>query len=199
MDSPRRLFIQMSGAPGSGKSTMASLLAKSLDSVIIDHDLLKSFLLDSEIPFTQSTKLAYSFQWVLAEDMIKQGRNVIIDSTCNFPNVRDKGMVLAQQYDYHYKYVECRVKLDDIDLLDQRLRSRVPLRSQRTGVNLPPADAGNAGLSETYHEAFQRWIENPCRPLGDYIVVDSTGRVSREECLEQILKQMEVLQPLLRK
>src|ERR1700742_1515168 len=136
MHPPRKLLIQMSGAPGSGKSTVANLLAQSIDGVIIDHDLIKSFFLENDIVdivFAQSGKLAYRFQWVLAEDMIKQGRNVIIDSTCNYKDTLDQGTTLAQQYGYDYRYVECRV--DDIDLLDRRLCNRVPLRSQRTGVS----------------------------------------------------------------
>ena len=192
MDPPRKLLIQMSGAPGSGKTTAANLLAqsRSIDGVVIDHDLIKSFFLENDINFDHSTKLAYSFQWVLAEDMIKQGRNVIIDSTCNWDKVRDQGIALAQQYGYDYRYVECRVNVKDIDLLDQRLRNREPLRSQRTGVDRPPLDATGAGHSGDYIALFRRWIENPARPASDatYIVVDSTG--SPEECLDKVLKQI---------
>ena len=81
----------MSGAPGSGKSTVANLLAKSIDGVVINHDLINSFSLENDISFDQSAKLTYRFDWVLAEDMIKQGRNVIIDSTCNYDEVLDPG------------------------------------------------------------------------------------------------------------
>jgi predicted kinase len=79
---PRNLFIQMSGAPGSGKSTMATLLQQSIGGLVIDHDLIKSSLLeDSEANFDQTTKRAYRLQWVWAEEVIKQGHNVIIEST----------------------------------------------------------------------------------------------------------------------
>jgi hypothetical protein len=61
--------------------------------------------------------------------MIKQGRRGIIDSTCNFDETLDQGTALARQLRYDYKYVECKV--NDIDLLDQRIRSRAPMRSQR--------------------------------------------------------------------
>jgi hypothetical protein len=119
--------------------------------------------------------------------MIKQGRNVIMDSTCNYGEVLDRGTALARQYSYDYRYVECRV--DDIDLLDRRIRNRAPQRSQRRGVNCPPPDAGSAPRpSEEYIALFKRWIENPCRPAGNTIVVDSTG--GPEECLDCILKQI---------
>ena len=182
MHLPRKLLIQMSGAPGFGKSTVARLLAQSIHAVFINHDLIKSFFLDNDIFFDQSTKMTYRFDWILAKDMIKQGRNVIIDSTCNYNEVPDLGSALARKYGYNYNYVECRV--DDVDLLDRRLRNRVPLRSQRTGVNCPPPDASRARHSEDYRALFNRWIKSPYRPAGDAIVVDSTG--SPGECLDYI-------------
>jgi len=187
-----KFLIQMSGAPGSGKSTISNLLARAepINGVVLNHDLIKSFFLENGFPFDQSGKLTYSLQWVLAEDMMKQGRNVIIDCPCNFARILEKGIALAHQYGYEYKYVECKVKLDDIDMLDQRLRDRPTMRSMRTGVSNPPVDA-SAGHSESeYRALFKKWIENPCRPPGDYIVMD-TSLKTPEECLHHILKKLD--------
>jgi len=43
---PHSVFIQMPGAPGSGKSTMAKLLRQSIGGVVIDHDVIRSSLLE---------------------------------------------------------------------------------------------------------------------------------------------------------
>jgi predicted kinase len=188
----RKLVIQMSGAPGSGKSTMAKLLAQSIGGVVINHDLIKSCLLENEVSFDQSSKLTYLLDRTIAEDLIKQGLNIIIDSTCNFIEVLEYGIALAQQYDCDYKYVECSVNtINNIDLLDQRLHNRVPLRSQRKGVNYPPADNIGASHSKDFGALFKEWIENPCRPARGAIVVDSTR--SPEECLAYVLKQIVTL------
>jgi predicted kinase len=186
MDHPRKILIQMSGCPGSGKSTMANLLGQSINGVVIDHDLIRSFFLDNDMFFEQAARLAYRFQWVLAEDTIKRERNVIVDSTCNYDETLNKGIMLARKYGFNYRYVECRVH--DIELLDRRLRNRVPLRSQRTGVSLPPTDANDVRHNEDFQTLFKRWIEHPCRPDRNAIVVDSS--TEPEQCLEYILKQI---------
>ncbi|KAM0435928.1 hypothetical protein ACHAPT_002820 [Fusarium lateritium] len=177
----------MSGAPGSGKSTIASLLRHSIGGVVIDHDVLRSSLLqDSDVPFDQVAKCAYRLQWRLAQDFIKQGLNVIIDSTCNFQEVLDQGSALAQQHGLEYWYVECRVQ--DIDLLDQRLRAREPMESQRTAVDCPPAAASSARAGEDSRALFKKWIESPCRPERNCIMLDSTS--NPEMNLDLILKQI---------
>jgi predicted kinase len=185
----QKLLIQMSGAPGSGKSTLSHLLAQSLDGVVIDHDVLKSFFLDSDLTFEQSGRLAYRLNWVLAADLIRQGRRVVIvDSPCNFAEILDRGTALAREHGYEYRYVECRVGVGDVGVLDRRIQGRPPLRSQRTGVGRPPADANRVGQRAEYDALFRKWIENPCRPEGDVIAVDSTR--SPDEGLDFVLKQL---------
>lgn len=177
----------MSGAPGSGKSTLANLLARHtpINGVIINHDLIKSFLLDNGNTFQQSAALTYGLQWVLAGDLLNQGRNVIIDSTCNFQETLDQGTKLARQYGYDYVYIECRVSLSDIDILEKRLRDRVALRSQRTSVDTEPIDGNSADPLARY----KKWIESPLRPASHAVIaVDSTG--SPADCLDHVMKQM---------
>lgn len=184
----QKLLIQMSGAPGSGKSTIARLLRQSIGGVVLDHDVLRSALLeDSDVPFDQVAKRAYNLQWRLAEDFMKQGLNVIIDSTCNFQEVLDQGSALAEKQGFAHWYVECKV--DDIDLLDERLRTRDPMKSQRTAVDCPPSAASSARAGEDSRALFKKWIESPCRPKSNSIILDSTNspEVNRDLVLKQIV------------
>lgn len=190
---PHRVFIQMSGAPGSGKSTMAKLLRQSIGGLVIDHDVIRSCLLgDSDIPFDQAAKMAYRLQWALANEVLQQGLNVIIDSTCNFQEVLDDGSALAKQHGLTYWYVECRV--EDVDLLDERLRTRAPMRSQRTGVENPPEAASSARAGEDSRAVFKKWIEAPCRPKHNTIVADSIRglELGRDHILKQIFPPVSV-------
>ncbi|TRX90162.1 hypothetical protein FHL15_008890 [Xylaria flabelliformis] len=189
MDATGKFLIQMSGPPGSGKSTLARLLARSINGVVINHDLIKAFFLESSFSFQDSSRLTYQLDWTLAEDMIQQGRNVIVDSVSNYEEVVNRGTALAEKYGYTYRYVECRV--ENLDQLDRRLHDRIPLRSQRTGVYEPPAGApGNdTGGSVDGAALFRKWM-NPWRPedVTALITVDSTRRP--EECLEAIMERL---------
>ncbi|KAK1979117.1 hypothetical protein LZ30DRAFT_631860 [Colletotrichum cereale] len=189
------LFIQMSGAPGSGKSTMASLLRESCNGITIDHDVFRSALLDdNSVSFDHVAKRAYHLQWTFAEEMIKQGFNVIVDSTCNFQEVLDQGYALCEKYNFTHWYIECHV--DDIDLLDERLRAREPMKSQRASVYCPPAAASSARAGEDSRAVCRKWIENPCRPERNAIIVDSRNspETQRNHILAQIASQRD-LQP----
>lgn len=184
---PQKVLIQMSGAPGSGKSTIARLLRQSIGGVVVDHDVLRSSLLeDSGVPFDQVAKRTYKLQWNLAEEFMKQGLSVIVDSTCNFQEVLDRGSALADQQGFTHWYVECKV--EDIDLLDERLRTRDPMKSQRTAVDCPPAAASGARVGEDSRALFKKWIESPCRPKTNAIMLDSTGdpEANRDLVLKQI-------------
>jgi predicted kinase len=190
MESPLKVIIQMSGAPGSGKSTLSKLLAPKINGVVIDYDLLKTFFLNNNIPFAESGKLSYNFIWVLAEEMIKQGRNVIVDSPCQYTEILERGTALAEKSNYEYKYVWCRVKSEDVEMLDQRIRSRAPMRSQRTGVFRPPIDKLDIQRDDDYYRAhFKERIEDPIRPdASSIIMVDSYA--TPLECLDSVLKQL---------
>ena len=176
----------MSGAPGSGKSTMSRLLGNSLGAVVIDHDVLRSPLLEFNVPFDQAAKHAYQLQWALAQDLLKQGHGVIIDSPCNFPEVLERGSSLASQYGYTYWYVECSIQ--DIDLLDRRLRTRNSTASQRTGIAWPPAGARSTHTNQDAGPLFEKWMKHPCRPKNNAVIVDATS--SPEVLLGSILKQI---------
>ncbi|KAK1958680.1 hypothetical protein LY78DRAFT_368330 [Colletotrichum sublineola] len=180
----------MSGAPGSGKSTIASLLRQSFNGITIDHDVIRSALLDHDsVSFDHTAKRAYHLQWTFAEEMMKHGFNVIVDSTCNFQEILDQGSALCEKYNFTYWYIECHV--DDIDLLDERLRARQSMKSQRTSVYCPPAAASSARVGEDSRAVFGKWIESPCRPERNAVIVNSRGspETQRNHILARILGQ----------
>ncbi|KAK3313003.1 hypothetical protein B0H66DRAFT_569342 [Apodospora peruviana] len=214
----RNFLIQMSGAPGSGKSTTAHLLAKAIDkmtghsAVVINHDLIKSFFLTTfpaitttPTSFDDSAKLAYRLDFMLAEDMMaSQGKTtVVIDSVCNYRECIDSGLATVRKFSekgWEYKYLECRV--EDVALLDGRLRDRAgagsAMPSQRTAVGQRPAasSSGDRDCGENSQALFEKWIRSPARPAEEdgaqVLVVDSKTQTP-EECVTYVLKELGLL------
>lgn len=125
-------FVQMSGHPGSGKSTLTRQIGKRTGAVIIDHDIVKSALIHSidgvPIDGSQTAKISYNIDWSLIDFHLSQGNNVIFDSPCLYEEMIEKGTGLAKKYNVKYKYVECY--LDDSNEINARLKSRERMISQ---------------------------------------------------------------------
>jgi predicted kinase len=156
-------FVQMSGFPGSGKSTLARQIAKSSGAVLIDHDIVKSALLQtieaSSIDSKDAGKISYSIEWSLIDFHLSMGQNVIFDSPCLYEEMVDKGTFLTKKYQAKYKYVECY--LNDFNQINDRLKTRERMISQIKEINSV--------------EAFQYTIENSKRPAeSTYLVVDTS-------------------------
>ena len=131
-------FLQMSGFPGSGKSTLARLIAKSTKAVIIDHDVVKTALLEgmeNDIDPKRAGGVAYHIDWTLIDFLLAQGHSVILDSPCLYEELVEKGTTLTEKYALKYKYVEC--VLDDVHELNHRLKNRERMISQIGPVNIP--------------------------------------------------------------
>jgi predicted kinase len=102
-------FLQMSGFPGSGKSTLAREIAKLTKAVIIDHDIVKTGLLEGlgleelDVDSKRVGGVAYHIKWTLVDFHLSQGHNVILDSPCLYEVLVEKGTVLAEKHSVKYK------------------------------------------------------------------------------------------------
>ncbi len=156
-------FIQMSGFPGSGKSTLSKQIAMSTGAVVIDHDIVKSALLESIVGTMENQvagKISYNIDWALIEFHLSQGHNVIFDSPCLYEEMITKGTLLCSKYNVRYKYIECY--LDDVQEINDRLRNRKRMVSQ---------------LKEVFsEEAFQYTIKNSKKPANiKCLLVDTSN------------------------
>ncbi|MDF2963764.1 MAG: zeta toxin family protein, partial [Paenibacillus sp.] len=124
-------FLQMAGYPGSGKSTLARLIGKHTGAVIIDHDIVKTSLLESlerNIDLKLAGNISYSIEWSLIDFHLSQGHKVIHDSPCFYSEMVDKGLGLSEKHHAKYKYVECY--LNDVAEINNRLKQRDRMISQ---------------------------------------------------------------------
>lgn len=155
-------FLQMSGFPGSGKSTLSRHIGKNTGAVIIEHDIVKTALLESletrQIETEAAGGISYEIEWTLIDFHLSQGHSVILDSPCLYTEMVEKGKMLSKKYRVKYKYVECY--LNNIEEINNRLKTRERMISQIEKVE-----------SE---EAFQKWLDGSKRPSEfTYLIVDS--------------------------
>jgi len=145
-------FVQMSGFPGSGKSTLAREIANRTGAVVVDHDIVKSALLENidetPIDLILAGKVSYGIDWSLVEFHLSQGSSVVFDAPCFYEEMVQKGTKLAEKYNAAYKYVECY--LDDLGEINNRLHKRETMISQ----------------FESFHseEEFASTLENSKKP-----------------------------------
>jgi predicted kinase len=162
-------FLQMSGVPGSGKSTLARAISKNTGAIVIDHDIVKSTLLDSQqvdLDSDTAGKISYNIEWALIEFYLSQGQSIIFDSPCLYTEMVEKGTALSKKYGAKYKYVECI--LNDIREIDNRLRSRQRLKSQNHQVTSEKDFRGRFERSKRPSDV-RCLIVDSARPLDSYL------------------------------
>jgi predicted kinase len=175
------LFVQMSGAPGAGKTTIANALAERIRAIVIDHDITKSALLDANVPVSIAGHASYMVLDAIARHLLKQGQSVIFDSPCFYEVLLERGQRLAQEAGAKYCYIECVV--EDLDEIDRRLRTRQRWPSQLAGVRVHPTEG--SGKVQTGDEVFRDWIANMKRPKSGYLTLNTTRPLST--CIEEAI------------
>ncbi|MGM7680647.1 AAA family ATPase [Cytobacillus sp. Hm23] len=154
-------FLQMSGFPGSGKSSLAKVIAKRTGAIVVDHDIVKTALiesLESAIDPKVAGKISYNIDWSLVEYYLSQQNSVILDSPCLYTEMIEKGQRLCTKYGTNYKYVECY--LNDLTEINRRLKQRKRMQSQ---------------IREATEENFRLTINSSKKPSDSYgLIVDSS-------------------------
>lgn len=169
-----QFFLQMSGIPGAGKTTIAKAVGTATGAVIIDHDITKSALLDANVPVDLAGIGSYQVLGALAQHLLAQGHSVIHDSPCRYQNLLDRGQRLAAEFNATYLYIECIVA--NLAEIDRRLRTRSRHRSQLASVfSKPTAGSGKTAFGE---EVFRNWMENMKRPETGHLQLDMSRSIN---------------------
>ena len=118
-------LIIFSGLPGTGKSTLAEVLAKDFGIPVFAKDWLEATLLRSGLnPVVESKpprSVGYELLTVLAERQLRLGQSVILDSVAGSETIRSTWRQLSKQYDADWRVIECmcsdeiihRIRLQD--------------------------------------------------------------------------------------
>jgi predicted kinase len=96
-------LIMLAGLPGTGKSTVAHLVARELGWVVLDKDIVNTVLLESGLSQTEAGQLAYEITLRIAEDLLtRQNLSLIVDTAGRHPFLllRLKAMTEAANADF---------------------------------------------------------------------------------------------------
>jgi predicted kinase len=119
-------LIIFSGLPGTGKSTLAEAVGKTLRIPVFAKDWLEATLLRSYLKPTRADKslgfAGYELLTILAQRQLMLGQSVILDSVAASQTIRSTWVQLAEQYHSSCRVIECICS--DESLHQARLKER---------------------------------------------------------------------------
>lgn len=164
------MLIILAGLPGSGKTTLASALARRTGALHLRIDSIEQALARSALGIDPAEDAGYQVGYAVAEDNLRLGRTVIADSVNPVELTRAAWLATAER-------VGCKAAEVEVICADPaELRARVEGRaSDLPGLGLP---------------SWQQVLEREYQPWNrERIVIDTAGR-SVDDCVERLLRRL---------
>lgn len=98
----------MVGLPGTGKSGLAKFAGKELHAPVLDKDVIKSALVErGEEDWNRSGSLAYTILRDLAQHLLQQGFDVVVDSPGHYQRFQSDMARIADEEGSEMRLIEC--------------------------------------------------------------------------------------------
>ncbi len=161
----RPVLIAVSGLPGTGKSYVATRLAEKTNSIVLESDALRKVLFESPTYSAEESTRLFRAINRLAEELLKKGVPVVIDST-NL-NERDR------EYLYHIAdHTRAKLVLVKVtappELVRQRLERR-PLEPSRSDADWSVYERMAASVDEIWRQHYVVDTSQDVMPVLDKI------------------------------
>src|SRR5258708_35720091 len=91
-------LIVMRGYPGTGKSTIARLLAAALHAPLIDRDIIRQTAVDLLGDVPQVGHLSYELMFALVREQLRLGLGAVAASPITYPTTYEQCKSLPQEF-----------------------------------------------------------------------------------------------------
>jgi len=166
-------LIIIRGPPGTGKSTIANLIAKKLPDVVavIDVDVLRWDFIKKRPNNFNDHNLVYKNLWDLTKNSIDEGLNVVLEGI--LAGRDDIGKLRIDKYDY---FKRKGVKVTKIFLISKKKIQQERLKNRNKKF-----------VAKIIKKDIQEWTKLSRESTSkDDIIIDTTGK-SKEETVKEIL------------
>jgi predicted kinase len=165
----KQFLLQMTGEPGTGKSTLAMAIGCETGAVVIDKGVIKSRMLDGDpemgsdgLAESIAAPLHHALMFDLARLLLGQSFNVVVDGAAFYPIIRQKGRAAAEAVGASYLIIDCFCP--DLTVPQARIDSKTLMSSQPALASLGSYERpGTAPLTEPHLQLDTR------RPFEEYL------------------------------
>ncbi len=102
----------MRGYPGTGKSTIARLLAASLHAPLIDRDILRQVAVDVFGNLPHVGQFSYKLMFALTREQLGLGLSVVVDTPLTYRTTFEQAQQLAREFHTPLLVVHCQCPPD---------------------------------------------------------------------------------------
>ena len=107
-----KTLIVMRGYPGTGKSTIARLLATALHAPLIDRDIIRQMAVDLFGDLPQVGQFSYELMFALAREQLRLGLSIVVDTPLTYRTTYEQCKELAKTFHTPMLVVHCQCPPD---------------------------------------------------------------------------------------
>ena len=171
----KRVLVIFAGLPGTGKTALASELARRIGATYLRIDSIEQAISNSSLSIYPTEDAGYVVGYALAEDNLRIGRTVVADSVNPMHLTRNAWLNAAERAGR--KGIEVEVVCSDPIEHRKRIEKRT---SDISDLKLP---------------TWQNVLDREYHPWNrDHIVIDTAGK-SVEQCVDELLTHLPALRP----